>query len=47
MSLIQTRRKCQAEPLKKKYEALQEVTKGVQESTAACNYDVPNNAQFT
>ena len=43
MSLIQTKRKCQAKPLNKKYEALQEVAKGVLKSTAARKYNVRNN----
>ena len=47
MSLIQTKRKCQAKPLKKKYEALQEVAKGVPKSTAARKYNVRNNTLST
>ena len=47
MSLIQTKCKCQARPLKKKYQALQEVTKGVPKSTVARTYDVPNNTLST
>ena len=33
MSLVQVKRKCQARPLKQKYEALQEVAKGAPKST--------------
>ena len=47
MSPKQTERKCQARPLKKKYEVLQEVAKGVQKSKVARKYDVPNNILST
>ena len=47
MSLIPTKCKCQARPLKKKYQALQEVAKGVPKSTVASTYDVPNNTLST
>lgn len=33
--------------VEKKYQALQEVTKGVPKSTVACTYDVPNNTLST
>ena len=42
MSLVQTKRKCQARPLKQKYEALQEVAKGAPKSTVARKHNVPN-----
>lgn len=47
MSLIQTKGKCQARLLNKKYEALQEVPKGVRKSTIASKYNVPNNTLST
>ena len=47
MSLIQTKGKCQARLLNKKYEALQEVPKGVPKSTIASKYNVPNNTLST
>ena len=48
MSLVQVKRKCQARPLKQKYEALQEVAKGAPKSTVACKYNnVPNNTLST
>ena len=47
MSLIQTKSKCQARLLNKKYEALQEVPKGVPKSTIASKYNVPNNTLST
>ena len=43
MSLIQTKRECQARPLKKTYDTLQEVPKGVPKSTVAHKYEAPNN----
>ena len=47
MLLIQTKCKCQARPLKKKYETFQKVAKGVPKSTVAPKYDVPNNTFST
>ena len=48
MSLVQVKHKCQARPLKQKYEALQEVAKGAPKSTVACKYNnVPNNTLST
>ena len=47
MSLVQAKCKCQARPLKQKYEALQEVAKGAPKSTVARKYIVPNNTLFT
>ena len=47
MSLVQVKRKCQARPLKQKYEALQEVAKGAPKSTVARKYNLPNNTLST
>ena len=48
MSLVQVKRKCQARPLKQKYEALQEVAKGALKSTVTRKYNnVPNNTLST
>ena len=48
MSLVQVKHKCQARPLKQKYEALQEVAKGALKSTVARKYNnVPNNTLST
>ena len=47
MSLVQAKRKCQARPLKQKYEALQEVAKGAPKSTVARKNNVPNNTLST
>ena len=47
MLLIQTRRKCHARPLKKKYEALEEVVKGISKLTVGSKYDIPNNTLST
>ena len=47
MSLIQTKGKCQARLLNKKYGALQEVAKGVPKSAIGSKYNVPNNTLST
>ena len=47
MSLVQVKLKCQARPLKQKYEALQKVAKGAPTSTVACKYHVTNNTLST
>ena len=47
MLLIQTKGKCQARLLNKKYGALQEVAKGVPKSAIASKYNAPNNTLST
>ena len=47
MSLVQAKCKCQARPLKQKYEALQEIAKGAPKSTVARKYIAPNNTLLT
>ena len=37
MSLVQVKRKCQARPLKQKYEALQEIAKGASSQLSHLN----------
>ena len=47
MPVVHVKRKCQARPLKQKYEALQEVAKGAPKSTVARKYNLPNNTLST